>query len=84
MRARAIKPKKSAKHRTAQVPQQSGIYTVEYIVDHNGQRGRSCRYLIKWLGYPSAQNTWEPESNVLDTLVLDEYWRSVDYRMRYV
>ena len=37
-------------------------YEVEQIVSHRGTSG--CRrYLTAWKGYPSSENTWEPESN---------------------
>ena len=38
-------------------------YEVEQIVSHQGTLG--CRkYLTTWKGYPSSENTWEPESNL--------------------
>jgi len=40
-------------------------YEVETIINHRhyGHR-RQLQYLIKWRGYPSLDNTWEPEENV--------------------
>ena len=38
-------------------------YEVEQIVSHRGTTGRH-RYLTAWKGYSSAENTWEPESNL--------------------
>jgi transposase InsO family protein len=38
-------------------------YEVEAIIDHAVQ-GRQHKYLIKWKGYPSEENTWEPISNL--------------------
>jgi transposase InsO family protein len=35
------------------------LYEVESIVDARG-KGKSRQYLVKWKGYPSDQNTWEP------------------------
>ena len=34
-------------------------YKVEMILDLKRQ-GRGTKYLIKWEGYPEADNTWEP------------------------
>ena len=34
-------------------------YEVEMIVDSKRQ-GRGTKYLVKWAGYPEADNTWEP------------------------
>ena len=38
-------------------------YKVKRIVSHCGTLG-CCRYLTTWKGYPSSENTWEPESNL--------------------
>jgi len=40
-------------------------YEVESIVNHRHYgRQRQLQYLIKWKGYPSSDNTWEPKENV--------------------
>ena len=38
-------------------------YEVEDIVDKNVAGGK-VHYLVKWKGYPSSQNTWEPEAHL--------------------
>jgi transposase InsO family protein len=38
-------------------------YEVESILSHR-RHGRKYAYLIKWKGYATAENTWEPESNL--------------------
>jgi hypothetical protein len=40
-------------------------YEVEKILDMK-QKGQGCKmhYLIKWKGYPTSDNSWEPEENV--------------------
>ena len=38
-------------------------YEVEQIILHCGTSGHH-RYLTAWKGYPSSENTWEPESNL--------------------
>jgi hypothetical protein len=43
---------------------QEDEFVVEAIVDHT-IRGKKVTYLIKWVGYPDDQNTWEPEENLL-------------------
>ena len=35
----------------------------------NGKR----EYMIKWVGYPSADNTWEPEENIFDQRLIDAF-----------
>ncbi|VDH96760.1 Hypothetical predicted protein [Mytilus galloprovincialis] len=43
-------------------PQQD-IYDVERILKCR-KRGNIKQYLIKWQGYSSSQNTWEPSNNI--------------------
>jgi len=38
-------------------------YTVEKIINRKGN-GKSALYRVKWVGYPSSANTWEPLSNL--------------------
>jgi chromodomain-containing protein len=40
-------------------------YEVEHIINHwHFGRARMLQYLIKWKGYPEADNTWEPADQV--------------------
>lgn len=48
-------------------------YEVEAILCHKGTK-KNRRYYIKWLGYPSSKNTWEPEDALQNTQeLLDDY-----------
>jgi hypothetical protein len=48
-------------------------YEVDHIVSHKGSPGRRL-YLTAWKGYPSSENTWEPESNLRHaSLILKDY-----------
>jgi hypothetical protein len=38
-------------------------HEVQFITQHR-LHGRSHQYLVKWKGYLTADNTWEPESNL--------------------
>lgn len=48
-------------------------YEVEAILNHRIRRGK-LQYLVKWLGYSTAESTWEPEQNLTHAeTTLDDY-----------
>jgi len=52
-------------------------FEVECIEQHYYHgRKKVLQYLIKWKGYPSSNNTWEPEPNVQAPEVVKDYWAS--------
>jgi hypothetical protein len=60
----------SIEHRTNPIPPPPAVtindhleYEVEYILDHR-MRHRHKEFLVKWLGYPEHDATWEPEPNL--------------------
>ena len=40
------------------------FYEVEKIVDKRTNIYGLVEYLVKWKGYPSSENTWEPKKNL--------------------
>src|SRR3981189_2513093 len=38
-------------------------YEVEEIIDSQKRRGKT-QYLVKWKGFPSEENTWEPSTMI--------------------
>ena len=38
-------------------------YEVKAIIGHK-KRGRGFLYLMKWVGYPTSENSWKPEGNL--------------------
>ena len=41
-------------------------FEIEAILTHRTYKNHEIRYLIKWKGYDTSENTWEPESNLLN------------------
>ncbi|KAL1116137.1 hypothetical protein AAG570_005632 [Ranatra chinensis] len=62
-----------------------GEYQVERIVDVHIQKGGKREFLVKWVGYSSDENTWEPEKNLQGTAVLDRFLEKLEKinRVRY-
>jgi hypothetical protein len=44
-------------------PEEENEFEVEKILAHKTTR-KDTEYLVKWLGYPDSENTWEPEDNL--------------------
>ncbi len=53
-------------------------YEVKAIRSHQRQgRGKQLQYLVKWMGYPESNNTWEPTSNLQTLTLLKRYHHQV-------
>lgn len=50
------------------------VYIVERILKSR-QVEDSSEYLCKWEGWSEEHNTWEPEANILDELLIEDYLR---------
>src|SRR5258708_9805851 len=51
-------------------------YEMEKIVNHRHTgRARTLQYLVKWIGYPEADNTWEPADQVHAPQLIKAYHR---------
>ena len=59
---------------TAKKPKKSGesVFTVEKILKKRQRKGK-LEYLVKWQGWGPKYNTWEPEKNILDPLLIEEF-----------
>lgn len=42
----------------------AGIFKVEKILDRHRLDDGRMEYFLKWLGFPSSENSWEPENNL--------------------
>ena len=48
-------------------------YEIEAIISHR-RSGKGRAYLVKWKGYPTSENTWEPEQNLYNAReILKQY-----------
>src|SRR5258708_93833 len=51
-------------------------YEVEKVINHwHSSRARTLQYLIKWKGYPEANNTWKPADQVHAPHLIKAYHR---------
>jgi hypothetical protein len=49
-------------------------WEVEKIITHR-RNDNNDEFLVKWLGYPNSENTWEPKTNLTNCQqLLEEYW----------
>eukprot|EP00111_Clytia_hemisphaerica_P003767 TCONS_00010823-protein len=48
------------------------VFAAEKILKKRYKKGRA-EYLVKWQGYSSKFNTWEPVENILDERLLESY-----------
>ena len=53
---------------------QEDVYLVDSIIEER-QNARTGvhEYFVKWEGYSSAENTWEPADNILNQELIDEF-----------
>jgi hypothetical protein len=49
-------------------------YQVEHIMGHRKTgRGKKLQYLVKWMGYPDSDNTWEPATQIHAPDLIKQY-----------
>ena len=51
-------------------------WEVEKILQRRVIRGGAAQYRVRWAGYSSDDDTWEPEANVRDCTAMDEFLRA--------
>ena len=66
---------------TVRLKDYSDHYIIEKIVRHKGNlnkdKKQDLRFVVKWEGYSSLENTTEPWKNVRDSTPLHDYLRSI-------
>ena len=61
-------------------PPAEPVYTVERLLDRRPRRGRgkpSYEFLVRWKGYDSSEDTWEPQEHILDASLIRAYERGL-------
>ena len=48
------------------------VFEVEKIIKKRSEKNRT-EYFVKWKNFSSKFNTWEPEENILDPGLIQEY-----------
>ena len=51
------------------------VYAAEKILKTRKRHGKQ-QYLVKWANFPVSESTWEPEENILDQRLLDNFHRN--------
>ncbi len=50
------------------------VFTVEKILNHRtGRRKNMKEFLVRWEGYDPANDSWEPEANIHDPTLVQDY-----------
>ncbi|RUP51703.1 hypothetical protein BC936DRAFT_146393, partial [Jimgerdemannia flammicorona] len=54
-------------------PQALGVLFVERLIGRKFVPGGNLYYLVKWRGWEATYNTWEPQSHILDTTLIEDF-----------
>eukprot|EP00118_Oscarella_pearsei_P025748 m.308701 g.308701 ORF g.308701 m.308701 type:complete len:183 (+) comp44537_c0_seq1:87-635(+) len=65
------KPKKK---RSLERESDDGVFQVEKVVAHR-TKDEEIEYFLKWKGYSSSMNTWEPSGHMNCPGLVREYWK---------
>jgi hypothetical protein len=57
------------------------VYYVEEVLDRRKSSTGGWEYLVKWEGYPSEENSWEPGPNI-SAGALNDFWKRRNIRAR--
>jgi hypothetical protein len=75
--SRAVRRDRLKVQRANSVVDDVTTYRVETILSHRTNRAGRMEYYVKWLGYPIADSTWEPEDAFVDLATVDQYWSTL-------
>ena len=52
------------------------VFQAEEILNERKKRNK-IEYFVKWKGYSSKLNTWEPKKNILDPVLIQEFQEKI-------
>jgi len=74
--SRAVRRDRIKVQRTSSVVDDTSVFRVETILTHRlGASG--TEFLVKWVGYPVSDNSWEPEGSFVDLSAIEAYWTAL-------
>ena len=73
---RAVRRDRIKVQRTDSVVDDVSVFRVETILSHRLVNGLP-EFLVKWVSYPTSDNSWEPESSFVDLSAIEAYWTSL-------
>jgi len=53
------------------------VFAAERITKKRLRKGKT-EYLVKWKGWSPKYNTWEPEENILDVRLIDQFFKKAE------
>lgn len=61
--------------------QDESVYEAERLIRKRG-KGNRVEYLVKWKGWSTRYNTWEPLENILDRRLIDQFEKEQNIRLK--
>lgn len=71
-RGRGVRAPMAARKPTNSEPEGEDIFEVESILDKR-ENSKGTEYYVKWRGYPTSANTWEPSANIMASDMIKKY-----------
>ena len=72
--SRAVRRDRIKVQRTSSVVDDISVFRVETILAHRPGASGTPEFLVKWVGYPVSDNSWEPEESFVDLSAIEAYW----------
>jgi len=57
-------------------------WPVEEVLGYRQGPDGAAYYLVKWLGWDTSWNTWEPAEHFVDSVHVERYWKGLEDEAR--